>query len=402
MQYLRKFFVVLMVSLAVVLGVGASGAAAAALGPADCKEYVVRASLNSSNDPMCRFTFDAAGALTIKNEPMNMAMQGSFDIQQKPLLGKGQYNVILGKESMKVELQFPVYFEESADSLTVYCYFDGKWVKKSFPIPEWITKLNEKENADRLRQEIKSVSLLSQNKDEYIFEVVTNPLDTLKNLKPLAADAQFKPVMDLLAGDFKYKVTVDKRKKVVTHVSMDMSEWLAKVGAAIGQTMKSGTDKEEFEKFIASLKLTIDAGVVQADSVPPIVIPAEARNAPELGDTIGYVDMKRVRAESPVIKSLLDQSAAKQNEVAEQLAAERDGLSDEEFAQREAELNQELTTYKNGISAKIQKLTMQAMTKVKAEKKLTKIIMIRKSSGMFDKVVDVTDAVIEKIEAAAE
>lgn len=398
MGYLRQFIVIMLVGLAAAAGLGGSVAAAAALGAEEYKEFVVRASLSEPKEPVQHVSVDAAGSVALQNQPINIAAQCAFDLQRKPVLAKGIFKLIFKTQSTTNELQLPFYMEEKPDHLMVYWFIDGKWTKKKIPVP----KMTANANAESVRRSIKSVSLVSEDKDTYVFEVVANQKDNQETFKALSTDERLKSMLGLLTDDFKYKVTVDKKNCTITKMSFNLADMIAKFAKAIGQVLKvPDAEKEGFDKILASIKFTVDIGFFKSDVAPPILIPAEALAAALQVDTVGYVDMQRVMAESPAIKSLMAKIDAKRNELSEQLAKEKDALSGEEYAERKAALDQELAEYKKSVRSEMNELIVRAMLKVKDEKKLTEI-SVEKIANFLVTVIDVTDDVIGTIESAAE
>lgn len=396
MRYWLRLIVLLMVGAVAMAGFPGS-AVAAYLAPEEYKEYVIKA-LAGEPKAIQHLTVDATAFVPLPNQMVNAAVQGTFDIQAKPVAGKGEFKASFSTQSTKHEIQVPLYLEQAGDYLDVYFQFEGKWFKKKAPVP----KMKEVNRAEILRKTIKSVSLVGDSNNSFVFEVVENYKDNPELLKQLANE-QLKPFLDVLGGDLKYRVTVDKNQGAVTKVSFDLSKLVAKVGAMFGQAMKMpDTGKEAYDKALAGCKLNIEVGIAKSDLTPPIRLPLELATATELVDTVGYVDLRRVFTESATISTLRGQIAAKSKEVSQQLAAEKDLLSEEEYAQRKAELQREAAAHNRAIAAKINKLIGQAFAQVKKERNLTNIVTSQKFASPLATVVDVTDAVVRTIEAAAE
>jgi hypothetical protein len=401
MRYSRQLVMILMISVAAMISIGGNVSAAEAV--EDYKEIFIKAALNDPGDSIQHLTVDTTGSLTVANKTYNFSGQGIFDFQQKPfVVGTGMVNTSVNTDSLQLEFKLPFCLEgstiENISCLTAYWSFEGKWYKKKFPMLKAISS----DSREQFRRMVKSVSLINENRDTYVFEVVINLKSNPELPKMPMADTQINPT-GFMTGDFKYKTTVDKRRNVVTKISVDLADMLAMIETAVAQSPQmSETDKAGANKVFSGMKFKIDIGISKSNIEPPLRIPLEAVTATELLDTIGYVDKKRILKESPVIKSVITQCYAKIKELSQQLAQEKDSLSEEEYAQRKNEINQQIEELKTALNRLIQKKITQAMQKVKRENALTEITVTGKASNPFATVLDVTDAVIMKIETATE
>lgn len=395
MRYLRQFIIMLILSMLFIGGIDGSVTTAAAR-TKDYKDIVVRASRNLFNEPMQHVALDVTGSAIVKNQIMAIAVQGIFDGQQKPLVAKGIIKVIVNTPSMRHEQRMPFYLEQTAERMiTYYCNINGEW--KKYIIAAFAPISN---NNESILKSIKSISLVSEGKNTFVFDIIASQKDNQELIKLSSIDERLKPITKILLQDFKYRITVDKKKNIITKMSIDMSDLVAKIGVAQGEALKlPDAQKQEMKKAFGSVKLNVNIGLAKSAVKQPIMIPDEVRNAAKMSDTVGYVDMKRVSG-SLVIQYRLNQITLKARELSQQLAKEKDTLSVEEFGQRNAKLIQEFTEYKKTIRSQIYKIIREAMIKVQNEKNLIKI-MPEKPTNSLVKCIDVTDDVIRKIESAA-
>ncbi len=106
---------------------------------------------------------------------------------------------------------------------------------------------------------------------------------------------------------------------------------------------------------------------------------------------VGILNVERVMAESPKVKTLQEQLNAKASELARQLDAEKTGLSQAQFEERQKAAYNQFLQVKQTLEVQIDASIKQAVEQVAKEKKL--LLILYKNSVAFGGV-DITADVI--------
>ncbi len=107
------------------------------------------------------------------------------------------------------------------------------------------------------------------------------------------------------------------------------------------------------------------------------------------------IDVARIMAESPKVKTLQAQLNEKARALSQQLDAEKPGLTPEQFKVKQDALYKEFLETKKGLEAQVDASIKQAVEQVAKEKKLR--LILYKNSVAFGGI-DITDDVIAKMQ----
>lgn len=130
-------------------------------------------------------------------------------------------------------------------------------------------------------------------------------------------------------------------------------------------------------------------------------ISTKSSNSPAQSNAIaiGFVDVSRIMAESPIVKSFQNDLNQKGKELSDQLVIEESNLSGEQFKQRQNELYQEFLELKDNLEKQIDKSIKQAVIVVAKEKKID-FVLFKNSDNekMSPDDIDITSDVIDKMQ----
>jgi outer membrane protein len=114
---------------------------------------------------------------------------------------------------------------------------------------------------------------------------------------------------------------------------------------------------------------------------------------------IGFVDVSRIMAESPIVKSFQNELNQKGKELSDQLVIEESNLTAEQFKQRQNALYQEFLELKDNLEKQIDESVKQAAIVVVKEKKLDFVIYKNSDNEKIPPdSVDITSDVIDKMQ----
>lgn len=123
-----------------------------------------------------------------------------------------------------------------------------------------------------------------------------------------------------------------------------------------------------------------------------------ANAAPQTGlqsGTIGIIDMTRIMAESPKVKTSQQQLNQVGAELTRQIEAEKPSLSQEEFKQKQEAAYQEFLRQKKELENQIDLSVKKAIEEVAKEKKIS--VIVYKNSVAYGGV-DITSEVISRMQ----
>lgn len=387
--------------LYLLLGVFLSPAACAAAAP---KDAVIAAHQKLLALKSYRMTVAAATAFTLQGKAMNILAKSEIDVQANPLLVKNVITTALDGAAGKKEEKTIQYLEKSGGEIVVYSQTDNQWLKKTLPqadpLAEYVNYFKS----------IKSAALLKETKAEKLYEVVIDAASLKENLERVVASAAKAIVLppgllkDL--GDFKYTLTINKKTGNIAGFDYDLSTLLAAVSASIVDSLDAPAEaKSAIKDMLKSMKVTAAVRISQPNAVGKIVIPPEALKAPQKSAVIpaapkgtGFVDIKKLMAESPFVKArqqLLDQ---KGRELADRLNKEKAGLTEDQFNQKQNQYQEEYYKLQQKYQKEILESLQQAVTQVKEAKNLAAFQYKNDPSDPIPAgSIDITDDVIDKM-----
>lgn len=113
------------------------------------------------------------------------------------------------------------------------------------------------------------------------------------------------------------------------------------------------------------------------------------------GGAVGVIDVNKVMAESPKVKALEEQLNAKGKELTDQLAKDKQALSEEEYKKKEEAAYGEFLKIKQDLESQVDASLKQAVEQVAKAKGLNVVLY---KNGVAHGGVDVTDEVIKKMQ----
>jgi outer membrane protein len=110
---------------------------------------------------------------------------------------------------------------------------------------------------------------------------------------------------------------------------------------------------------------------------------------------VGIIDVERIMAESPKVKTLQAQLNEKARELTQQLEAEKPSLTPEQFTEKQQSVYNKFLEIKKGLEAQVDASIKQAIAQVAKEKKLN--LVLYKNSVAYGGI-DITADIIAKMQ----
>ena len=112
-------------------------------------------------------------------------------------------------------------------------------------------------------------------------------------------------------------------------------------------------------------------------------------------DKVGVVDMSRVQKEAPLVQQYKEKTEAKQKEVAKELQDAKGTMSDEDFAKKQQQADQELNIFGASMQRQFMTDVQNKAGEIAKDKKIG-IIMMKDAAPNGG--IDVTDDIIAKLQ----
>jgi len=278
MQKIRRMSIMLAVAI-FTLAVSVCSASPSWDGPETSpEETVINALQQMAALKSCHFNMDVTAALSFQGKSLDASIKGGTDCVQKPLLCNSTYNLTVDLDSEKFQRNFAQYIEESGDKTIIYTNIDNHWTQMAQPT------FSPNINFNDYAKSITKVRMLRNDGDLAVFEVKVASGSLLKDTMDQYMTATGAPVPPAAAdvlkdlGDFKYTVTINRKTSLVTRFDMDLSEFVAKLGNSILQTLNMPEDKTKpFQEALRTVKIRLSMSFSQYDAVGPITIPPEVK-----------------------------------------------------------------------------------------------------------------------------
>lgn len=129
--------------------------------------------------------------------------------------------------------------------------------------------------------------------------------------------------------------------------------------------------------------------------VTMMILTVGTASAAPSGAAIGMLDMEKIMAESPKVKALQEQFNQKGLELENQLAADKQNLTPEQYKQKKEEAFKAYLQTKLNFEVQIDTSVRQAAERVAKEKSLSLIVF--KNSVLFGGI-DITQDVMQKMQ----
>lgn len=250
-----------------------------AAAPQDAKEMVVTAYQKMLDFNNYHMALDSTATMSVQGKNIRMAMTGGFDMQNKPILSKGDMNIHVYTDSKTLDKSFVQYIEESGNQIIIYSNADQSWMKQSFP-KETVDPLHDYESYIKA---IKSADVESDDGNSTVIHVVASGevlRNTLKQKMAIMGMNKLVVSDDFLTGiqDISYSVTIDKSTGTISASHMDLSDFIAQFGTHMADKMNT-TDKQKqaMLEMFQSMKFIIDVTFSQVNSAPDVVIPQDVK-----------------------------------------------------------------------------------------------------------------------------
>lgn len=377
----------------------------AAVKETEAKDVIIKAGENSAHLKNYNMKMEGSASAVVQGRNLTFTFQGDSDIQNQPLLYKNVINVTVKMDATFFGQQIIQYLQQEGKQLMVYSNINNTWVKQAVPFDPSLNA--ELMNTD-YKLYTKSVKPVKSTDDYTVYEVVVDGKQLEEGFKKAMALAEIPPApsfSDIFkdVGDFKYNITVDRKKTLISGIDADLTEFVGRIGNNVVEKLGMPEQQRQTAKEVLdTLKMDIHLQCSQFNSVEDITIPEAALKAPLLpspAKSVGVVDVQRIKQESNVFKEQQNRIAQKGQELFGQLEADRNNLSEEEFQQRQQEVYQEFDNWKKALEKEADASMRQAIVQVAKEKKLKSVFYknSEKDRTPFDST-DITAEVLAKMQ----
>ena len=225
-------------------------------------------------------------SVTLQGKDMNIAVDGDFDVQLRPMLMQAVMNVAMDAAGKRSEFTMTQFAEEAGDKLAIYAQIGGKWLRQIVPKPREANYDDILKNFDRGVKAISSVTLTRETDEALVLEVTVNIGKLLESVSEELVSPDGKKIVlpkALLEDleDLVYTAEVDKKTMLISGLSIDLSALIGSIGGKILAAMQLPADKQAIAmEIVDSLKIQGNIAISRYDAAGPIIIPAAARNAP--------------------------------------------------------------------------------------------------------------------------
>lgn len=377
----------------------------AAVKETEAKDVIIKAGENSAHLKNYNMKMEGSASAVVQGRNLTFTFQGDSDIQNQPLLYKNVINVTVKMDATFFGQQIIQYLQQEGKQLMVYSNINNTWVKQAVPFDPSLNA--ELMNTD-YKLYTKSVKPVKSTDDYTVYEVVVDGKQLEEGFKKAMALAEIPPApsfSDIFkdVGDFKYNITVDRKKTLISGIDADLTEFVGRIGNNVVEKLGMPEQQRQTAKEVLdTLKMDIHLQCSQFNSVEDITIPEAALKAPLLpspAKSVGVVDVQRIKQESNIFKEQQNRIAQKGQELFGQLEADRNNLSEEEFQQRQQEVYQEFDNWKKALEKEADASMRQAIVQVAKEKKLKSVFYknSEKDRTPFDST-DITAEVLAKMQ----
>lgn len=224
-----------------------------------------------------------------EGETMAIAMTGKATVFQKPM----QMKMVM--EMANPETNEPMvieqYMEATEQGMNIYQHVEEQWFKMTLNDPALAETMNmdPTQNMELFLKYLKENNILGEEK--------LGQRDTLK-IEMIASSEMYNELMEQIPGmnlsqpgmeitpdflsqmgDMKYIVWVDKATLDIVKTSMDLTENMQNMGKAL---IEQGQLPAELAEMFTGMEMSMTYEILNINQAEPIVIPEEAKDAPEL------------------------------------------------------------------------------------------------------------------------
>lgn len=294
MQGIQKFICSVVVVLGLLLSPINQGISTASA--ESVKDVEARAYLQSVYEAMA----------DMKNVHMDMVMDADtplgqvaatmdMDIQDKPMVCKNDMKFSFkNKMNMNSEFAMTQYMEQVEKNLITYTLLNGEWVKQTVPFNE-SSSLKESP-AVRVQNAMQMVKSVAVKEDTVSYKELAVVLDNQKlsdlldkilkqeEMKTLKKEEQQKVLQIMQTavkamGDFDYTIHVDKSNKMITSMTMDLTQPVRNSAKAVIDTMPNMDEKNkaQIQTFLEKTTLKVKGEYSNFNQVKEIKVPKEVR-----------------------------------------------------------------------------------------------------------------------------
>lgn len=377
----------------------------AAVKETEAKDVIIKAGENSAHLKNYNMKMEGSASAVVQGRNLTFTFQGDSDIQNQPLLYKNVINVTVKMDATFFGQQIVQYLQQEGKQLMVYSNINNTWIKQGVPFDPSLNA--ELMNTD-YKLYTKSVKPVKSTDDYTVYEVVVDGKQLEEGFKKAMALAEIPPApsfSDIFkdVGDFKYNITVDRKKTLISGIDADLTEFVGRIGNNVVEKLGMPEQQRQTAKEVLdTLKMDIHLQCSQFNSVENITIPEAALKAPLMpspAKSVGVVDVQKIKRESNIFREQQNRIAQKGQELFGQLEADRNNLSEEEFQQRQQEVYQEFDNWKKALEKEADASMRQAIVQVAKEKKLKSVFYknSEKDRTPFDSM-DITAEVLAKMQ----
>lgn len=242
----------------------------------------------------------------IQNYDMNLEMQMKMSIPgEEPvdmnITGKATFFQNPVKMKMVMEMTNPEngeamtmtqFMEATETGMTIYQNVQDQWYKTSIDDPAMAEMMNmdPKQNIELFIKHLKEANILADNekvgeKDTVKIELVASSeiynelINQMPGMELTPANMPIGPEIFGKMGDMRYIIWVDKTTLDIIKASMDLTDNIRNIGAAL---VEAGDFPVEMAEVFKGMEMNFTYEMTNINQAEEIVIPEEAKNAEEL------------------------------------------------------------------------------------------------------------------------
>ena len=224
-----------------------------------------------------------------EGEIMAIAMTGKATVFQKPMQMK--LVVVITNPETSVPVVIEQYMEATEQGINIYEYVEEQWFKIVLNDPALAETMNmdPTQNVELFLKYLKETNIIGEEKlgqrDTLKIELVASSEMYNELMEQIPGMNLNQPGMEITPdflsqmGDMKYIVWVDKTTLDIVKTSMDLTENMQNMGKAL---IEQGLIPAELAEMFSNMEMSMTYEILNINKAEPIVIPEEAKNAPEL------------------------------------------------------------------------------------------------------------------------
>ena len=224
-----------------------------------------------------------------EGESIAITMTGKATVFQKPLQIK--MVVEMGNPETAEPIVIEQYIEGTEQGLNMYEHVEGQWFKMTLndsALAETM-KIDPTQNMDLFLKHLKEANIIGEEKlrekTTVKIEMVASSEMYNELMEQIPGINLNQPGMELTSdflskmGDIKYIVWVDKATLNIVKTSMDLTENMQNMGKVL---VEQGQMPREMAGMFTGMEMSMTYEILSINQAEAIVLPEEAKNAPEL------------------------------------------------------------------------------------------------------------------------